>query len=127
MSSELYAALRHTHLGLIGLSVSLFALRGVGVLAGASWPLSGAVRALSVGIDVFLLLAGVGLAVLLQVSQAWLPVKLVWLLAYIVLGSYALKRARTRAGKALAFALALGCVTMLVGVARAHHPLGWFA
>ncbi|WP_310737519.1 SirB2 family protein [Inhella gelatinilytica] len=127
MSPELYVALRHSHLGLVSLSVALFALRGLGALSGAAWPLRPAARGLSVAIDVVLLLTGVSLAVGLQVSQAWLPVKLGWLVAYIGLGSLALKRAPTRAAKALAFVLALGCVTMLVGVARAHHPLGWFA
>lgn len=122
-----YPLLRHAHVGLATLSVTLFAARGVGVLAGARWPMHGGLRGTSVAIDSLLLLAGVLLAVALQVDQAWLPVKLALLVAYIVLGSLALKRAPTRRGKALAFAAALGCVLVLVGVARARHPAGWWA
>lgn len=122
-----YPLLRHAHIGLALLSVALFTLRGLGVLAGARWPMAGAVRAASVLFDTLLLAAGVTLAVLLQVSQAWLPVKLGLLVLYIVLGSLALKRAPTRAAKATSFVAALLCVGLLVSVARSHHPLGVFA
>ncbi|WP_232352082.1 SirB2 family protein [Inhella proteolytica] len=122
-----YPLLRHAHIGLALLSVALFTLRGLGVLAGARWPMLGAVRAASVLFDTLLLAAGVTLAVLLQVSQAWLPVKLGLLVAYIVLGSLALKRAPTRAAKAACFAAALLCVGLLVSVARSRHPLGFLA
>lgn len=125
--SDPYGWLRPAHILLAGASVGLFTLRGLGVLAGARWPMAAAVRGASVCIDSLLLLAGVALAVLLQVTQAWLPVKLGLLLLYIVLGSLALKRAATRTGKALAFAGALACVALLVGVARTHQPLGWWA
>ena len=74
--------------------------------------------------DTLLLTAGVTLAVLLQVSQAWLPVKLGLLVAYIVLGVFALRRARSWAGKALSFLLALLCVAQVFWIARLHHPLG---
>ncbi len=122
-----YPLLRHAHIGLALLSVALFTLRGLGVLAGARWPMAGAVRAASVLFDTLLLAAGVTLAVLLQVSQTWLPVKLGLLVLYIVLGSLALKRAPTRAAKAASFVAALLCVGLLVSVARSHHPLGVFA
>lgn len=122
-----YPLLRHAHIGLALLSVALFTLRGLGVLAGARWPMRGAVRAASVLFDTLLLAAGVTLAVLLQVSQAWLPVKLGLLVLYIVLGGLALKRAPTRAAKAACFVAALLCVGLLVSVARSHHPLGVFA
>lgn len=119
-----YPWLRHAHIALAVLSVLLFFSRGLGVLAGARWPMAGAMRAASVVFDTLLLTAGVTLAVLLQVSQAWLPVKLGLLVAYIVLGSLALKRAPTRAAKAVCFVAALACVGLLVSVARSRNPLG---
>lgn len=122
-----YPLLRHAHIGLAALSVLLFTARGVGVLAGARWPMQGAVRAASVGIDSLLLLAGVLLVVALQVTEAWLPVKLGLLAAYIALGSLALKRAPARWSKALAFVAALACVALLVGVARTRQPWAWWA
>lgn len=122
-----YPALRHAHIGLAGLSVLLFVARGLGVLAQAAWPMRGPARALSVLIDSLLLAAGLALTLLLQVTQPWLVVKLLLLVAYIGLGTLALKRAPTRAAKALAFVAALLCVGFLYSVARAHHPFGVFA
>jgi uncharacterized membrane protein SirB2 len=46
---------------------------------------------------------------------------------YIVLGSIALKRGRTRRVRVAAFASALLAAAFLVSVARAHDPLGLFA
>ena len=49
-------------------------------------------------------------------------------MVYIVLGSFALKRARTPRGCAPGATLAaLAVFLFIVSVARAHHPLGIFA
>jgi uncharacterized membrane protein SirB2 len=60
-------------------------------------------------------------------AVGWLTAKVVLLIAYIVLGSIALKHGRTRAIRVTAFVAALATVGFLVTVARAHHPLGMFA
>ena len=60
-------------------------------------------------------------------STGWLTAKVVLLVVYIVLGSIALKRGRTRAVRIAAFVAALATIGLLVTVARAHHPLGLFA
>ena len=60
-------------------------------------------------------------------ANHWLTVKLLLLVLYVVLGSVALKRGRTRRIRTAAFAAALLTVGFLVTVARAHHPLGIFA
>ncbi len=122
-----YLLLRQAHILLATASVGLFVMRGAGVLLGAAWPMQASVRGLSVAVDCLLLLAGVLLAWMLPGIEAWLPAKLGLLLAYIVLGSLALKRARTRLGKLVAFTAALACVSLIVGVARAHHPWAWWA
>jgi uncharacterized membrane protein SirB2 len=57
----------------------------------------------------------------------WLTAKVVLLLAYVVLGSIALKRGRTKPVRVAALVAALLTVGYLVTVARAHHPLGLFA
>lgn len=122
-----YPPLRAAHLALATASVALFVARGLGVLAQAGWPMRSAWRGLSVAIDVGLLNAGVGLWWLLQVHpvhQPWLGVKLLLLVAYVVLGSFALKRGRTRAARAGFFVAALVCVAALVTTARSHDPLG---
>lgn len=127
-----YPGLKHAHVGLVAASVGLFALRGAGVLAGAGWPMAAAVRRASVVVDVLLLTAGITLAALLRLApwqHAWLGTKLLLLVVYIVLGSFALKRAATRPGKAIAFAAALGAAGCIVLIALAHDaaaPLAVF-
>ncbi|RVT88699.1 SirB2 family protein [Inhella crocodyli] len=122
---DLYPVLKHTHMGLAAVSVLGFALRGLAVLAGARWPMKAGVRQASVVVDSLLLAAGLGLwAWLKWAPMGWLHVKLGLLLAYIVLGAFALKRARSASGKALCFLLALLCVLQMAAVARFHHPLG---
>lgn len=124
---DVYPVLKHTHMGLAAVSVLGFALRGLAVLGGARWPMKAGVRQASMVVDTLLLAAGLGLwAWLAWAPMGWLHVKLGLLVAYIVLGSFALKRARSWAGKALSFLLALLCVAQLWAVARWHHPWGWF-
>lgn len=122
-----YGLLKQAHIGLVLLSGGLFALRGLGVLAGARWPMAPGPRHSSVAIDVGLLSAGAllwWLAGFNPVVQLWLGVKLLLLIAYIVLGSLALKRARSWPAKLLAWLAALALFGFMVSVARGHHPLG---
>ena len=119
-----------THISLVIASVSLFTARGLGVLAGLAWPMRPGWRGLSVWIDVGLLSAGSTLWYLLQFNpwqDHWLGAKLVLLVVYIGLGTMALKRAPTRAAKALFFVAALTCVAFMASIALHHNPLGWWA
>ena len=59
--------------------------------------------------------------------EPWLLVKLLLLPVYVVLGTFALKRAQGRAARAVFFGLALATVAYMVAVAVAHHPLGPWA
>ncbi|MFN3844029.1 MAG: SirB2 family protein [Rehaibacterium terrae] len=125
---EYYLQIKHAHIGLVLLSGGLFALRGTAALAGMRWPLAAPVRYLSYTIDTALLTAALMLLVVLRLNPfatGWLVVKLLLLAAYIVLGVLALKRARTRAGRALCLAAALAAFGFMYSVARAHHPLGF--
>lgn len=123
--ADWYAPLRQAHIGLVVLSVTLFALRGLGVLAGARWPLAAWARRGSAGIDTLLLAAGATLWAGLGLNpwiQTWLGVKLLLLPVYIVLGSLALRRARTPALRAICFVGALAVVSAMAGIARSHDP-----
>ena len=94
------------------LSGALFFARGTSVLAGASWPMRKPVRLTSYAIDSVLLAAALALAAILPVglfANGWLTAKIVLLLAYIALGTFALKRARTQRTRALCF---VGAVAM---------------
>ncbi len=119
--------IRQAHLALVVLSGTLFALRGAGVLAGARWPLHKALRVGSVVIDTLLLPAGVSLWALLQLNplrEHWLGAKLVLLVLYIVLGSWALKRAGSTAARAAFFVAALTVLATMVSIGWTRHPLG---
>lgn len=123
--AELYPWLRLVHVGLASLSVTLFVLRALGALAGQRWPLTARLRYLAPAIDTMLLSAGASLWWLLQLNpfrDSWLGVKLLLVVLYIVFGSYALKRASTRWGKAVFLAAALMTVGAIIGIATSHSP-----
>jgi uncharacterized membrane protein SirB2 len=127
---EFYPDIKWVHVAAVIASGLLFALRGIGALAGAAWPMYAPLRYLSYTIDTALLTAALMLATILHqypFVHAWLTVKVLLLVLYIVLGSLALKRARTRAARAWCFAAAVGLYLFIASVARAHHPLGLFA
>jgi uncharacterized membrane protein SirB2 len=127
---ELYPHVRWTHISLVLLSGSLFAARGVGVLLGARWSMAPRVRRLSYAIDTALLTAAFLLLFILDINPfavAWLSTKIVLLLVYIVLGTFALKRARTPVVRRMCFAAALLCYGFMLTVARSHHPLGFIS
>lgn len=130
MPLSAYPVIKSVHMALVGASVLLFVLRGMATLAAAHWPMNPVVRWISVVIDTGLLLAGVTLWWMLGMpltGQAWLGVKLLLLPVYVVLGTFALKRAQGRATRAVFFGLALATVAYMAAVAVAHHPLGPWA
>jgi len=119
--------IRQAHLLFVVLSGALFTLRGAGVLAGARWPLHKALRVGSVVIDTLLLLAGATLWALLQLNPLrdhWLGAKLALLVLYVVLGSWALKRAGTTAARAAFFVAALTVFATMLSIGWARDPLG---
>ena len=125
--AELYPAVKSLHVGLAITSGTLFAVRGIGVLMGATTPTSRPLRRLAQAIDTTLLAAALLLLAILglnPVTTPWLAAKLALLVAYIVLGILALHVAPTRAGKALAFVGALTCFVLMYAIAHTHDPLG---
>jgi uncharacterized membrane protein SirB2 len=125
---EHYVAIKHTHVTAVLLSVSLFALRGMLMLAGSRHTHHGVLRHASYVIDTVLLASAVLLTVILAqypFTHGWLTAKVLALIAYIVLGSFALKRGRTYAQRAGFLAAALVTFAYLYSVARAHHPAGF--
>ena len=126
---EFYPQIKTVHILCVLLSGALFALRGALVLAGRGGIAQAApVRYLSYTIDTSLLTAALMLLTLLpgaMFANGWLATKLVLLVAYVVLGTLALKRARSPRGRAICFAAALCTYVYILGVAYMHHPLGW--
>ena len=124
---EFYPQIKWVHILAVIASGSCFALRGAGVLAGARWPMWAPLRYLTYTVDTVLLTAALMLATILHqypFVHGWLTAKVCLLVVYIVLGSLALKRARTRRAQAWFYAAALVVFLLIVSIARAHHPLG---
>lgn len=127
--AEYYLALRHAHIGFVILSIGLFVLRGGLMLAQSPLVHAAWVRYLSYAIDTSLLTAALMLTSVVHqypFGNGWLTMKVALLVVYVVLGSIALKRGRSRRIRLAAFVAALLTVGFLVTVARAHHPLGLF-
>ena len=128
--AEFYPEIRLVHIAAVILSGSLFLLRGLASFAGAGWAMALPLRLLSHTVDTVLLTAALMLMTLVRqypFVHGWLTAKVVLLVVYIVLGTYALRRGRTRAVRLACFVAALLVYGFIVSVARAHDPLGVFA
>jgi uncharacterized membrane protein SirB2 len=120
-----YQSLKHFHMGCAALSGTLFLLRGKWMLRASPMLQQKWVRIAPHIIDTLLLASAIGLAVWSHQypgQQPWLTVKVVALLGYIVLGSVALKRGRTREQRLAAFAAALALFLYIGMVAVTKRP-----
>jgi uncharacterized membrane protein SirB2 len=120
-----YSLIKNLHLATIALSLTLFVLRGAWMIAASPLLQARWVRIVPHVIDTLLLASGIGLAVLIQqypLVHGWLTAKLVALILYIVLGTIALKRGKTRGQRIAAWIAALLVFGYMVAVAMAHDP-----
>lgn len=81
-------------------------------------------------VDTLFLLAGIALVWMLGLNvftQPWLLAKFAGLIAYILLGTFALKRGKTMEIRITAFVLALAVYAWVVGVAVSKSPASWLA
>jgi uncharacterized membrane protein SirB2 len=125
---QFYPQIREAHILAASTSGGLFALRGACVLAGMRWPRAAPVRYASYAIDTTLLTAALMLMTILPAAMFanhWLTVKLCFVVSYVALG-IATMRARRRGVRMACYVAALVAFALVVGIARAHHPLGWF-
>ena len=124
---EFYPQIKLVHVAAAVLSGGLFLLRGLAVQGLGNWGMATPVRYLSYGIDIVLLSAALMLVAIVPsavFANGWLWVKLVLLVAYIGVASFALKRGRTPRVRLVCYVSALLLFAALFAVARAHHPLG---
>lgn len=125
-----YLEIRSVHITAVIASGLLFTARGALFnFVGAQWPMAAAVRYLSYTIDTVLLTAALMLMTIVRqypLADAWLTMKVLLVLVYILLGWRAL-RASTRRGRIASLLAALVVYLFIITVARAHDPLGIFA
>ncbi len=127
---EHYFALKAIHVGCAVLTIALFFARGLLMISGSPLLQQRATRIVPVVIDTVLLASAIALTMTIHqypFTTSWLTAKVVLLAVYIVLGSIALRRGRTRAIRIAAFVAALVTVAFLVTVALSHQPLGFLA
>lgn len=125
---EFYPQIKFVHVVAVILSGSLFALRGLLMLARSRWTNHAALRYLSYAIDTTLLTAALMLVTILHqypFVQAWLTAKVLLLVVYIVLGTFALKRGRTRGVQVACYFAALAVFAFIASIARVHDPRGF--
>lgn len=125
-----YTQLRLIHVATVYVTLTLFVLRGYWMLIDSPRLNRLWVRVLPHVNDTLLLTAAVGLLWLAQINplaQPWLVAKLIGLLAYIGLGTVALKRGRTKAIRVKAFIAALGVFAYIVAVAVSKQVVPGYA
>jgi len=127
---EFYSQIKWVHIIAVICSGSLFFVRGLMLLNNMKVAMAGPVRYLSYSIDTVLLTAALMLATMLpsaMFANGWLLEKIILLVVYIVLGSFALKRGNTQKTRLWFFIAAVSVYAFMFSVARAHHPLGIFS
>jgi uncharacterized membrane protein SirB2 len=96
---EYYLEIKGVHVYSVLASGGLFFLRGLAAQLGARWATAAPLRYSSYAVDTVLLTAALMLATILRqypFVDEWLTAKVMLLVVYIVLGSFAIERGRTR-------------------------------
>lgn len=124
-----YPEIKLVHIVAVLASGGLFFIRGLVLHLGGKWAMAAPLRYLSYTIDTVLLTAALMLATMLHqypFVHGWLTVKVLLLVVYIVLGSFALKHGQTKRTRVISWIAALLVYAFIISVARAHHPAGLF-
>lgn len=125
-----YPVVKHVHMTCAAVTITLFVLRGAWMMRGSPLLAARWVRIVPHVVDTLLLASAITLAVIIgnaPVTHGWLTAKVIGLVLYIVLGTIALRRGRTRTVRIAAFVAALVVFGYIVSVAFTKSPLGYLA
>jgi len=120
--------LKPIHITCVALSYSLFFVRGIWMLRESPLLQQRWVKIAPHTVDTALLTSAILLAWQLGYSpltSPWLATKIVALLLYIVIGSVAIKRGKTKRIRLAAWLAAQMVFFYIVSVAVTHDPLPW--
>ncbi|SPB17025.1 hypothetical protein NOV72_04224 [Caballeronia novacaledonica] len=125
---DYFLPLRAFHMICAGLSIAGFVLRWIWMLTNSRLLSARATKILPHIVDTLLLASAIALVAIVGFSAnaAWLGAKIAGLVVYIVLGTFALKRGRTKGARAVYGVLAIVVFAFIASVARTHDPLGFF-
>jgi uncharacterized membrane protein SirB2 len=117
-----YALAKQIHLATVALSWALFFVRGLWMIAESPRLAARWVRVLPHVNDTILLAAAIYLATFFGL-QPWILAKLVALLAYILIGTVAIRRGPTRSTRVAAWVVAQLVFLYIIAVAVTKSPL----
>ena len=125
-----YLVLKHAHEGSAFVSLMLFITRGIWMMTAPVRLQHRWVKVAPHVVDTILLASAIALVWQLGGletlrTQNWLVAKIVALLLYILLGTLALKRGRTRRTRIAAFVAAIAVFSYIVSVAVTKSPSGF--
>lgn len=126
----MYMAFKHLHLTMVAITILLFLIRAVMLLAWPKGLQKKLFKILPHVVDTLLILSAVGLLVAMQMNPlhvGWVLAKIVGLLLYIAFAVYAFKKANSLGEKILGLALAGTALIYIAKVALARSAtLGLF-
>ena len=123
-----YATIKVIHVGTVAVSYALFLLRGVWMIRGSALLQARWVKIVPHVVDTVLLASAIALAVAIReypFVAGWLTAKVVALLLYIVLGTVALERGRSKRTRIAAWVAAQAVFLYIVMVAVTRNPWGF--
>ena len=123
-----YLILKAVHVAAALTTISGFLLRGYWMLTESDRLKHRVTRVVPHVVDTIFLLSGIALVWMLHVNvftQPWLIAKFTGLIAYILLGTIAIKRGRTPQIRVIAMVGAVSVFAYIAGVALTKSPLSW--
>lgn len=123
----LYTTIKHIHITSATISILFFLIRVNWSLSGSKLLKTRIVKILPHLIDTIFFVCGVWMAIMIGFHQTWILAKIIALVFYIVFGTIAIKRGKTRKSKAQAAIIAIIIYAYIVGAAIKHSPLSWLA
>ena len=126
----IYLIIKNLHALSAVVTIAGFVLRGYWMVTGSDKLQHPVTRTAPHIVDTVFLLSGIAMLVMLSLnpfSQGWLVAKFAGLIAYILLGTLAIRRGSTLQIRIIAFVGALSVFAYIVGVALSKSPLSWLA
>jgi uncharacterized membrane protein SirB2 len=121
---DIYSLTKHIHMTCAGLSFLGFIIRGYWMISGSKLLHARPVKIVPHVVDTVLLISAIVLVVITgfyPLKVGWVTLKVLLLVVYIILGTFALKRGRTKPIKILCFVLAVVTFLSIYGLAI-HKP-----
>jgi len=126
---SLYLIIKKLHMYIALTSGSFFILRWMLLMFNLKCANNKYIRYASYLIDSLLLSLAIYLIYILPktyFNNGWIYLKILLVINYIILGSFAIKRAKTKINKIICFILAILIFSQIYFIAKFKHPLGIF-